>query len=41
MVRQTSWRNGISVYAYFRDRIGRQFDLPSLAQVIQNAAASG
>jgi len=37
---QTAKLNGISAYAYFRDRIRRQFEMPSLAQSIQNAAAS-
>jgi hypothetical protein len=38
---QTAKLHGISAYAYFRDRIRRQFEMPSLAQTIQNAAASG
>ena len=38
---QTAKLHGISAYAYFRDRIGHQFDIPSLAQSIQNATASG
>ncbi len=40
-IAQTAKLHGISAYAYFRDRIRRQFGLPSLAQAIQNAAASG
>jgi len=31
----------VSAYAYLRDRISRRFELPSLAQSIQEAAASG
>jgi len=38
---QTTKLHGISAYAYFRDRIGRSFELPSLAAAIQDAAASG
>jgi len=38
---QTSKILGVSAYAYLRDRISRRFELPSLAQTIQNAAASG
>ncbi len=38
---QTAKLHGLSAYAYFRDRIRRQFELPSLAQAIQTAAASG
>ncbi len=38
---QTAKLHGISAYAYFRDRIRRQFDLSSLVQAIQDAAASG
>jgi len=38
---QTSKKLGISAYAYFRDRLSRRFELPSLAQSIQAAAASG
>jgi len=38
---QTAKLHGISAYAYFRDRTRRQFDFPSLAQSIQDAAASG
>jgi len=36
---QTAKMHGISAYAYFRDRISRQFDLPSLAKAIQHAAS--
>ena len=38
---QTSKKLGVSAYAYLRDRISRRFELPSLAQSIQAAAASG
>jgi len=38
---QTSKKLGVSAYAYFRDRISRRFELPSLALSIQKAAASG
>ncbi len=38
---QTSKILGVSAYAYFDDRIRRRFKLPSLAQAIQTAAASG
>jgi len=38
---QTSKILGVSAYAYLRDRISRRFKLPSLAQAIQDAAASG
>ncbi len=38
---QTAKLHGISAYAYFRDLIRRQFEMPSLAQSIQNATASG
>jgi len=38
---QTSKILGVSAYAYLRDRISRRFELPSLAQAIQDAAASG
>ena len=38
---QTSKKLGISAYVYFRDRLSRRFELPSLAQSIQAAAASG
>jgi hypothetical protein len=38
---QTSKKLGVSAYAYLRDRISRRFDLPSLAQSISAAAASG
>ena len=38
---QTSKKLGVSAYAYLRDRISRRFELPSLAQSIQEAAASG
>ena len=34
---QTSKMYGISAYAYFRDRISRRFELPSLAAFIKNA----
>jgi hypothetical protein len=34
---QTSKMYGISAYAYFRDRISRCFELPSLAACIKNA----
>ena len=34
---QTAKLHGISAYAYFRDRISRRFELPSLATVIRNA----
>jgi hypothetical protein len=34
---QTSKMHGISAYAYFRDRISRRFELPSLATSIKNA----
>jgi len=34
---QTSKMHGISAYAYFRDRISRRFELPSLATLIRNA----
>jgi hypothetical protein len=34
---QTSKMHGISAYAYFRDRISRRFELPSLAAFIKNA----
>ncbi len=34
---QTAKLHGISAYAYFRDRINRQFELPSLATVIRSA----
>jgi len=38
---QTSKKLGVSAYAYLRDRISRRFELPALAQAIQDAAASG
>jgi len=38
---QTSKLLGVNAYAYLRDRIGRRLELPSLAQSIQAAAASG
>jgi len=38
---QTSKILGVSAYAYLRDRISRRLELPSLAQTIQDAAASG
>ncbi|MCH8839073.1 MAG: transposase [Planctomycetes bacterium] len=38
---QTSKKLGVSAYAYLRDRISRRFELPSLAQSIQAAAANG
>jgi len=38
---QTSKLLGVSAYAYLRDRINRRLELPSLAQAIQDAAASG
>jgi len=38
---QTSKILGVSAYAYFRDRIRRRFEMRSLAQSIQNAAAGG
>ena len=38
---QTSKKLGVSAYAYIRDRISRRFEVPSLAQSIQAAAASG
>jgi hypothetical protein len=38
---QTSKKLGVSAYAYLRDRIGRRFELPSLAKSIQTAADSG
>jgi hypothetical protein len=38
---QTSKILGINGYAYLRDRLRRQFEMPSLAQSIQAAAASG
>jgi len=34
---QTSKKHGVSAYAYFRDRISRRFELPSLAVSINNA----
>jgi hypothetical protein len=34
---QTSKLHGLSAYAYFRDRLGHRFDLPSLASVIRTA----
>ncbi len=38
---QTAKIHGVSAYAYLCDRISRRFELPPLAQAIQNAAASG
>jgi len=38
---QTAKLLGVSAYAYLRDRISRRFEMPSLAQAIQAAAASG
>ncbi len=38
---QTSKLLGVSAYCYLRDRISRRFEMPSLAQAIQDAAASG
>ena len=38
---QTAKLQGISAYAYFRDRIARKFEITSLAKNVQNAAASG
>ena len=38
---QTAKKLDVSAYAYLRDRISRRFQLPSLAQSIQAAAASG
>jgi len=38
---QTSKILGVSAYAYLRDRISRRLEFPSLAQTIQEAAASG
>jgi len=38
---QTSKILGINGYAYLRDRLRRQFEMPSLAQSIHAAAASG
>ena len=38
---QTSKKLGSSAYAYLRDRLSGSFELPSLAQSIQQAAASG
>ncbi|MFV1971800.1 MAG: transposase [Acidimicrobiia bacterium] len=35
---QTSKKLGVSAYAYFRDRISRRFELPSLAAAIDAAA---
>jgi len=37
---QTSKKLGVSAYAYFRDRISRRFELPSLASAIEAAASS-
>ena len=34
---QTAKLHGISATTYFRDRISRRFELPSLAAVIRNA----
>jgi hypothetical protein len=38
---QTSKKLGLSAYAYLRDRLSGSFELPSLAQSIHQAAASG
>jgi len=38
---QTSKLLGVNAYAYLRDRISRRLELPSLAESIQVAAASG
>ena len=38
---QTSKKLGVSAYAYLRDRLSRSLELPSLAQSIHQAAASG
>jgi hypothetical protein len=38
---QTSKKLGLSAYAYLRDRLSGSFALPSLAQSIHQAAASG
>jgi hypothetical protein len=35
---QTSKKLGISAFAYLRDRLSQAFELPSLAESIQNAA---
>jgi len=35
---QTSKKLGVSAYQYFQDRISRNFELPSLADTIENAA---
>ncbi len=38
---QTAKLQGISAYAYLRERIKRRFEITSLAKNVQNAAASG
>jgi len=38
---QTSKLLGVSADAYLRDRMRRQFEMPTLAQSIQKSAASG
>ena len=38
---QTSKKHGVSAFAYLRDRLTGTFELPSLAQSIYQAAASG
>ena len=38
---QTAKILGVSAYAYLRDRISQRYEIPSLAQAIQDAAASG
>jgi len=38
---QTSKILGVSVYAYFHDRVRRRFEIPPLALSLQKAAASG
>ena len=37
---QTSKKLGVSAYEYLRDRLSRRFEMPSLAQCIQQAAQS-
>ena len=37
---QTSKQLGVSAYEYLRDRLSRRFQMPSLAQSIQQAAQS-
>ena len=34
---QTAKKHGVSVYAYFRDRISHRFELPSFATSIKTA----